>query len=567
MEDESSSSNSAGPQVIEGHRVKAIRAHLRFLRHEVRTPINAIIGYGEMLQDECPPALLGVIIGDLGTLLATARRMTHVVAETLNHVDTQPDLERVDRFAISRLLGEALTPILADCIAACERIGERTAGVNDGGEFAADLYKVHAALQQLARFLVNEPHATARPYDTPAGGIQQVALDPSGAFALARTLDGEGVQARSRDLEPSRSTILVVDDHAGNRALLHRRLTQHGYQVVEVEDAMAALQRLGEGGIDLILLDVLLPGMDGLTLCRTIKADPATAAIPVLLVTALHERQDRLAGIAAGANDFLTKPLDSQDLLLRCRNALAGKRQFDRTVAAYRKLQELEELRDRLTHLIVHDMRSPLAGLTGYLELFLNRSLGQVDDKLRQLVDRAAIQARSLEGLINHVLDVSRLEAGAMPLTLTEGDLRVIVGSAIEALGADAQRVPVRILPATGDFPLLCDQGLIRRVLINLFSNAIRFTPDGGEVVVRLAQTGAGLRVEVIDNGPGIALEHHALIFEKFGQVANQRRSGHATSGLGLTFCKLAIEAHQGRIGVSSQLGQGSLFWFILPGQ
>jgi len=291
------------------------------------------------------------------------------------------------------------------------------------------------------------------------------------------------------------------------------------------------------------------------------------ASIPVLLVTALHERHDRLAGIAAGANDFLTKPIDGQDLLLRCRNALAAKRQYDRTVSAYRKLQQLEELRDRLTHLIVHDMRSPLAGLTGYLDLFLARSQGQVDERLRQLVEKATLQAHSLEGLINHVLDVSRLEAGAMPLNRERHDLVHLARLAVAALGSAVERVPVRIkAPPTG-LPVVCDGDLIKRVYINLLSNALRYSPDGSEVLLSLTQASGILRSEILDDGPGIAQEHHKLIFEKFSQVKSIPVSGKsATSGLGLTFCKLAVEAHAGTIGVQSQLGQGSLFWFTLSG-
>ena len=547
----------------QSHRQKIMRAHLRFLRHEVRTPINAIIGYGEMLQEGCSPELLPLVVADLGTLLATARRMTHVVAEVLNRIDAEPLGPEVDRHAISRQVAVALAPTLADCMAACERIQAKVGRRGGGDEFSSDLYKIHTAAQQLTLFLATEPAPSHRPYDTPAEGTG--ALDPTGAFAIAKNLESQISPTRGRDHDPSTSTILVVDDNPGNRVLLNRRLSRHGYRVHEVENATEALARLATGGIDLILLDVLLPGMDGLTLCRTIKADPQTAAIPVLLVTALHERQDRLAGIAAGANDFLSKPIDGQDLLLRCRNALATKRQYDRTVAAYRKLQQLEEMRDRLTHLIVHDMRSPLAGLTGYLDLFLTRTKGQIDERHRQLVDRAAIQARSLADLINHVLDVSQLESGAMPLTKTPGCLSELARQAVTSLGATAERTPVRFDSPEEGVPVFCDQDLIKRVFANLLSNAIRYSPPHGEVIIHLSSEANGVRGEVIDDGPGIAPENHRLIFEKFGQVQGSRSMNHASSGLGLTFCRLAVEAHGGQIGVHSQLGQGSCFWFTLP--
>ena len=547
----------------ESHRAKNMRAHLRFLRHEIRTPINAISGYGEMLQDECPRALLPQVIGDIGALLATGRRMNLAVGEVLNEIDADPQPQIRERQKISRLVGATLTPILAECMSACARLKAAIPAGGDGGEFVSDLFKIDAACQQLVAFFASDARPSARPYETPSP--TNGSLDPTSAFVIAQSLEDQVVSVRGRDSDLSQSRILVVDDNASNRSILQRQLTRHGFLVVEVENAIDALNRLGEGGIDLILLDVLLPGMDGLALCRTIKADPVTTAIPVLLVTALHERHDRLAGIAAGANDFLTKPIDGQDLLLRCRNALAAKRQYDRTVEAYRKLQSLEELRDRLTHLIVHDMRSPLAGLTGYLDLFLTRSQGQVDDKLRTLVERAVTQARMLAGHISHVLDVSRLEAGAMPLDRVDTELGVLVNQAIEALGAEVERVPVRLKAPEQAVHVCADVGLLVRVFQNLLSNAIRFSPPGGVVVVRIGVTPEGVRAEVHDEGPGIAPEHHQLIFEKFGQVRSSRRPGQASSGLGLTFCRLAIEAHGGRIGVRSQLGQGSCFWLTVP--
>jgi two-component system sensor histidine kinase/response regulator len=557
-----SSTDFVLPAQAETHRQKTMRAHLRYLRHEVRTPINAIIGYGEMLADECPPALLPTVIADIGRLLVTARRMTHVIAEVLSQVDGDPQLERCQYHNVTVTLAEALSSVLDDCMQSCELIMASARAHGDDGEFSADLFKISSACQQLFTFLAAAPTPLSQPYESPVSTL--TAVDPTGAFAIAQSVHPRGVLGASS--EPALSVILVVDDSAANRTILQRRLSQHGYRVEEAKDGTSALARLASGGIDLVLLDVLLPDIDGLTLCRTLKSNPLTVAIPVLLVTALHERQDRLAGIAAGANDFLSKPIDSQDLLLRCRNALAAKRQYDQTVTAYRKLQQLEELRDRLTHLIVHDMRSPLSGLIGYLDLFIARSPGQVDERLRHLVEKATLQAHSLEGLINHVLDVSRLEAGAMPLNRERHDLVHLARMAVAALGSAVERVPVRIMaPATG-LPVVGDGDLIRRVYINLLSNALRYAPDGSEVVLSLSLNNKCLRSEVLDDGPGIALENQQRIFEKFNQVKTVPVAGKSvTSGLGLTFCKLAIEAHGGSIGVQSTLGQGCVFWFTLP--
>ena len=153
-----------------------------------------------------------------------------------------------------------------------------------------------------------------------------------------------------------------------------------------------------------------------------------------------------------------------------------------------------------------------------------------------------------------------------MPLNREQHDLVHLARIAVAALGSVVERVPVRIKAPPRGLPVVCDGDLIKRVYINLLSNALRYSPDGSEVILSLTQANGAMRTEILDDGPGIAHEHHKLIFEKFSQVKSVPVSGKSsTSGLGLTFCKLAIEAHNGTIGVQSQLGQGSLFWFTLP--
>jgi two-component system sensor histidine kinase/response regulator len=358
--------------------------------------------------------------------------------------------------------------------------------------------------------------------------------------------------------------ILVVDDAEQNRLLLRDLLEAEGYRITEAVDGEQALLRVQEEWPDAVLLDVNMPGLDGYEVCRRLKGSPDTEAIPVLLVTALSHREDRLRGIAAGANDYVTKPFDKTELILRVRNVLRLHHLYNKTEAQYERLRELESLRDGLVHMLVHDLRTPLTGIRLYLEM-LREDAGALPggSGCVELVDEAgAITARMTE-MINDLLDTSRLEAGAMPLDFAEASMEVLVREAIELVGTRGRKrqVDVDAPPVT----TRCDPGIIRRVLANLIGNAVDFSPDGQPVRVRVEAENGDLRVLVRDEGPGIPPAYHERIFDKFGQLDAVRNHVKHSSGLGLTFCKLAINAHGGRIGVDSEPGHGSTFWFVLP--
>jgi signal transduction histidine kinase len=232
----------------------------------------------------------------------------------------------------------------------------------------------------------------------------------------------------------------------------------------------------------------------------------------------------------------------------------------------YRKLRELESLRDSLTHMIVHDMRTPLTSIYGYLEMLKQFESEHLSDEGKEYLSVVMGETQNLMEMINSLLDVSKMEHGEMQLDLSEFDIaevaREIVGK-IEPLREDRS-----IVLEFSEDPLLvkADRQLISRVIQNLLSNALRFTPSpGGEIRIRAERSDKMVKVCVIDNGPGVPKEYHEKIFEKFGQVESRANRQKYSTGLGLTFCKLAVESHGGRIGVESEPGKGSNFWFTLP--
>ena len=238
------------------------------------------------------------------------------------------------------------------------------------------------------------------------------------------------------------------------------------------------------------------------------------------------------------------------------------KRTADQLLQNFEKLKELEALRDNLTGMIVHDLRSPLTGIIGFLEL-LQRVAGQnLTPEQMGFIEKASGSAGKLRDMITSLLDVNRLEEGKMPLNLQLADLREILTMAINpfaaAIGSRSLTVDMPELPVE----VRCDMDLVQRVIANLVGNAIKFTPEGGEIRVAISHEGDKATVSVTDTGRGIRVEDHVRIFEKFGQVQGQQQR-HST-GLGLTFCKLAIEAQGGAIGVKNNEGKGVTFWFVL---
>lgn len=358
--------------------------------------------------------------------------------------------------------------------------------------------------------------------------------------------------------------VLIVDDEELNRIALRDLLELSGHEVLDAADGEEALKVAAEAAPDAVLLDVMMPGLSGLDVCRRLKADPATASIPVIFLTALATRDDRLAGIAAGGNDFLSKPMDGQDVVLRVRNAVTMRRLYARLEENYRRLQELESLRDDLTHMIVHDMKAPLMVAGSYLDMLREWSAARLGEREVSWTERARGAVHYLMVMVTSILDVSRLESGQMPLDIRPCNLNTVVRDA--AAGVDAILAGRSLNVVLPDAPAVaaCDREIVGRIITNLLTNAIKFTPPGGAVEVRVQETGGRLRVAVVDQGPGIPPEHRERIFDKFGQVQHGGRSQKYSTGLGLTFCKLAVEAHGSEIGVESEVGRGSTFWFSL---
>jgi signal transduction histidine kinase len=373
-----------------------------------------------------------------------------------------------------------------------------------------------------------------------------------------------------------------VDDEQSIRLTLQEFLQEAGYTVETAEDAKAAQQLLKSGNFDVVISDIVLPRFSGVELLQAIRKE--SPRVQVIMMTGQPAVETAAAAVRAGAFDYLCKPVP-KDAMLRCvANAAKFKATEDERISLaeanrryqedlerqhcqlrdnYARLRELETLRDNLTHMIIHDLRAPLSIALGYLDLVKDRAATKLDSEDRGYLDTVVMNICRLNDMIGSLLDISRLETGNMPLNRRACDVTALSRSVVESFDSLVEERKLTLDSPSPSVTASCDEEITRRVLGNLLQNALKFTPKNGSIRITVSRVDSMVRLEVTDTGPGIAPEYHGRIFEKFGYVAKPVHQ--YSTGLGLTFCKLAIEAQGGQIGVQSEVGKGSTFWFTLP--
>jgi len=367
--------------------------------------------------------------------------------------------------------------------------------------------------------------------------------------------------------------IMIVDDMPDNLLLLKRMLQECGCEVLAFPDGAMALKAAHRRAPDLVLLDINMPNMDGYEVCLGLKGHPDTRSVPVIFLSALNTTGDKVKAFAHGGEDFITKPFFFEEVRARVqvhlkihqyRRELESKNQALET--SYRELAEMAAMRDTLVHMVVHDMRNLMQNSLLNLQVLSRMKPDQLGAESNRVVQDALASAFLLREMISTVLDLSKMESGAMELQRESCDLRDIVTGALLPLRALQEEGGLVLDLPAGPIPTVCDGPIVGRILLNLVSNAVKFTPPlPGGIKVSLRPSDDGARVEVRDLGPGIGPEFQGQIFERYNQGAGPGPERHQSSGLGLAFAKLAVEAHGGRIGLESELGCGSTFWFTLP--
>jgi two-component system, sensor histidine kinase and response regulator len=369
--------------------------------------------------------------------------------------------------------------------------------------------------------------------------------------------------------------VLVADDSDANCELLREQLHSLGFRTIVAHDGPTVLEATLQQRPELVILDVQMPAGEldvddastGFEVCRRLKRDPRTGSVPVIFITALNESDDRIRAVEAGGDDFLAKPHNRLLLGARVRSLLKLKSATDALEQSYRRVREVERMRDDLMKMIVHDLKTPLTSILATLELLGDGDLGELSERQHGAVRDTQAKAEELLTLIDDLLEVRRFEETSIALQLESID----PGELLEELLRDwalrfQQEHTVAAADVAADAPAFQgDRGMLKRVFGNLIQNALVHSAAPIELTLVARPDPGGIRFSVLDTGPGIPPEYHEVIFQKFEQVRSAHLPRVRTSGLGLTFCRLVVEAHGGRVWVQSTEGAGSSFHVVLP--
>ncbi len=350
--------------------------------------------------------------------------------------------------------------------------------------------------------------------------------------------------------------ILVVDDSVQNRMVAVGHLEAAGYEVESVGTGDEALAYLRGNRVDLVVLDVLMPGMGGFEVCKRIRAMPQLASVPVMFLTALGDREATQPALDAGGDDLLPKPFQRAELLLRVRSLIRQRHTALELAAQNDKLKKLEQDKRRITQLIVHDLKGPATALLANAELLKS---GQLPADLADVVDDIEIAAIHLDRTVRNLLDLSRAENVGLSVQLEPFDLRALVAETVGNMRGLARLQHVHVSGHVEVERFTGDRELVRRMLANLLHNAIRHSPPNSEVELAITRDIDVVVIEVRDHGHGVSAEEAAQIFDPY---VSKTGAGH---GLGLVFCRLAAEAHRGTIAVEPRQPNGATFRVRLP--
>ena len=383
----------------------------------------------------------------------------------------------------------------------------------------------------------------------------------------------------------NRQKILIVDDNPKNRAICEE-IFEEDFDLIHAEDGTAALQLIRERHPDVVLLDVMMPGINGYEVCQRMKADAETGHIPVIIVSAKGQTDEIIEGFDSRADDYIVKPFVNSELRARVRATLRLKQAQDELQAANRKLHEhtrkLEEANERLkeldrikagfTAMLVHDLRSPLSVVQVTLQMLESDSL-VAQSEYKTLIRESLASCNDLFELTSDLMEIFRSESTTMVLSLSRMSLQRLVEEPFRQATVLASKKDISLDLRLPEEPLVvrADSYKLQRALTNLLSNAVKFTPRGGTIGLYVTapqflggvDASSEVLIDVIDSGDGIPPHDLPFIFDPYYQ-ANTQNSGMG-SGLGLAIVKRIVVAHGGEVSVKSKLGQGSRFSIRLP--
>ena len=360
--------------------------------------------------------------------------------------------------------------------------------------------------------------------------------------------------------------ILIVDDVVSNVLLLKILLTNEKFQVCTANNGNACIEVAKKDKPDLILLDVMMPELNGFDTAVILKKDPETLDIPIIFLTALNNPSDLVHGFQVGGNDFLTKPFNKEELVMRVMHQIqlvAAKRIIERQ---NEELRRTISNRDKMYSVIAHDLRSPMASIRMVLNLAVNVvSRETVGDEIFELLDKANRESEETHDLLDNLLKWTKSQTGRLSVVYQDIDLDDIVPGVVDIFQmiAEMKKIDLKYQPAKEKLVVYGDNDMIKTIIRNFISNAVKFTPEGKAIEVFYEHEGDFARISVRDHGVGIAADRVDSIFHK-GETT-YGTGGEEGSGLGLQLCQDFARKNGGDAFVTSVEGEGSTFSFTIP--
>jgi len=361
--------------------------------------------------------------------------------------------------------------------------------------------------------------------------------------------------------------VLVVDDNAENRALAQATLEDEGYRVLLASGGEEGIAMFEREHPDCVLLDVRMPGIDGIAACRRMRALPASADIPILFFTAQRDVETFDRAREAGGDDYITKPVRPPELVTRVATAVKLRRMAAERGDLYAvtrqqrdDLMRMQLQREQMSAFLVHDLKNPVNSIDLHAQRILRDA--QASERSRDAATKIQEESRALLRMIMNLLDLSKADEGRLVPQPTRFALAVLVDEVAAMMRGRAQAGNVTLALAIPESTAVVgDADLLRRVVENLVDNALRHAPEDTAIRISATSTADGVELRVTDAGPGVPEERRAQVFERFVQAGP---GGRSNRGLGLSFCKLVAEAHHGRIWIEDA-SPGAVFCLWIP--
>ena len=369
------------------------------------------------------------------------------------------------------------------------------------------------------------------------------------------------------EINPSEYKILIVDDVMSNVLLLKVLLTNEKFAIATASNGRQALEQVEKGNPDLVLLDVMMPDMSGFEVAQHLKSNPNTADIPIIFLTALNSTADIVKGFQVGANDFISKPFNKEELIIRVTHQIS-------LVAAKRlilsKTEELQRTiagRDKLYSVIAHDLRSPMGSIKMVLNmLILNLPSEKIGAEMYELLTMANQTTEDVFSLLDNLLKWTKSQIGKLNVVYQDVDLVEVTDGVIEIFSMVASLKKIRIREMKPEKMMVnADIDMLKTVVRNLLSNAIKFSKENSEVLVKMEEVDGMAVVSVQDYGCGISEEGQKKLLHTDTHFSTFGTNNEEGSGLGLLLCKDFVVKNGGKLWFTSKEGEGSIFSFSIP--